>query len=164
MLPDHKDGQYHGGIEDDLAEGGARLVVRVVSPQGEVFAGRANWIVAPGADGSFGVWPRHVPLVAALSSGMMRIGLPDHEVVEYLVRGSFLSVRNNVVTVLIDESMTSSEGVDTDAVQARLEEVAGELSGRLDDAEYLRLLDEREWCRARLRFVERKPDWVPKNV
>lgn len=164
MLPDHTDGQYHGSIEDELAEGGSGLFVRVVAPQGEVFSGAADWIVVPGVMGSFGVWPRHVSLVAELSSGLMRIGLPDHDHVEQVVRGSFLSVRDNVVTVLIDESIASAEAIDTDAVQARLDEVSTELTTNLDDAEYLRLLDEREWCRAQLRFVARKPDWVPKNV
>lgn len=165
MLPEHPDpGAYHADIEDDLAEGGGNLLVRVVSPQREVYAGRANWIVAPGAAGSFGVWPRHVSMVATLTSGMLRVGLPDHEKLEWVVRGSFLSVKANVVTVLIDEAITSPGDIDLDAVRGELDELTARLREALDERAYADALEQREWCRERIRFVERKPDWVPQNV
>lgn len=165
LMPEHPaDGEYHGNIADDLATGDVRLSVSVVSPESEIFSGRANWIVAPGADGSFGVWPRHASLVAALSSGMLRIGLVNHETLEYLVRGAFLSVNANVVTVLIDKAVSSPEEVDVEAARAELAETSEAMTKRVDDVEYLQLLDHREWCQAQLRYVERRPDWVPKNV
>ncbi len=164
LIPEHPDdGQYHGNVADDLARGDVRLQVHVVSPESEIFAGRANWITAPGAEGSFGVWPRHAPLVAALSSGMLRIGLPDRETMEWVVRGAFLSVKANVVTVLIDVAIDSPDDIDLEEVRAELAEVSAELRTKVDDVEYLRLLDHREWCQARIRFVERRPDWVPKH-
>lgn len=165
LMPEHpNDGEYHGNVADDLATGDVRLRVSVVSPEREVFSGRANWITAPGADGSFGVWPRHVSMVSALSSGIMRIGLVDREKLEYLVRGAFLSVNANIVTVLIDKAVTSPDEIDVDAVKAELAETVEALKTKVDDVEYLQLLDHREWCQAQLRFVARQPDWVPKNV
>lgn len=165
MMHEHpNDGEYHGSVADDLATGDVRLKVSVVSPEAEIFTGPANWITAPGADGSFGVWPRHASLVAALGSGMLRIGLPNRDHLEYVVRGAFLSVNANVVTVLIDKAIASPDEIDIEAVRAELAKVAESLTKQIDDVEYLQLLDHREWCQAQIRFVERRPDWVPKNV
>ncbi len=165
LIHEHPDdGEYHGNIADDLATGDVRLQVSVVSPEAEIFSGRANWITAPGSDGSFGVWPRHASLVAALSSGLLRIGLPNRDHLEYLVRGAFLSVNANTVTVLIDKAISSPDEIDLDAVRAELANVAEELTKRVDDVEYLQLLDHRDWCQAQIRYVERRPDWVPKHV
>ena len=149
---------------DAGAAGDGLLAISVVSPQAEIFSGRGRWIVAPGAQGSFGVWPRHAGLVATLSSGMLRIGLPGGDDLEYCVRGSFLSVSADVVTVLIDTVVSSPAEIEIEVVRAELVEVAEQLRGRLEDADHARLLDEREWLQAQIRFVERRPDWVPKHV
>ena len=154
MTPDHPhDGEYHGNIADDLAQGQVKLRVRLVSPERELYSGTANWIVAPGADGSFGIWPRHVSMVAALSSGKLRIGTSKDHATEYLVRGAFLSVNGNNVTVLIDRALTSPDEVDVEAAKAELAETVEALAKRVDDPEYVVLLDRREWCQAQLRYA-----------
>ncbi len=154
LRPEHpNDGVYHGNVVDDVANGQINLHVRLVSPERELYAGEAHWITAPGADGQFGVWPRHVSMVAALSSGKLRIGLPGKEQVEYLVRGAFLSVNANVVTVLIDRAVSDVSEIDVEAAKADLAEVNERLTKRLDDVEYTQFLDRREWCQAQLRFA-----------
>ncbi|MBS1847282.1 MAG: ATP synthase F1 subunit epsilon, partial [Actinobacteria bacterium] len=147
MLPEHPDdGVYRGSVADDLAMGQVELEVHVVSPERAIYEGQAHWVVAPGADGSFGVWPRHASLVAALTSGTLRMGLPGRDRVEYTVRGAFLSVKSNVVTILVDTVLTSPDQVDVPAVQAELAETIEAMSARMDEAEYVQLMDRREWC------------------
>lgn len=155
MLPEHPDdGVYHGNIVDDLAGGQIELQISLVSPERELYSGNGHWITAPGVDGQFGVWPRHMSMVAALGSGKLRIGLPEHERLEYLVRGAFLSVNANVVTVLVDTTVSSADEIDVEATREELAEVTERLGQRLDPVEYTQYQDRQAWCKAKLRFAE----------
>ncbi len=155
MIPEHPDdGEYHGNIAKDLATGQVDLEVHLVSPERLIYEGPAHWVTAPGADGSFGVWPRHASMVAALTSGKLRMGLPGRERVEHIVRGAFLSVKANVVTILVDHVLTSPEEIDVEAVRQELAETLEALSQRMDEPEYVQLMDRRDWCQFRLRYAE----------
>ena len=116
LTPEHPRGTVRTStLVEELAHGQVNLHVTVVGPQRQIFAGDAHWVTLPGADGQFGVWPRHVAMVAALGSGPLRIGLPDHSRAEFAVRGAFLSVANNVVTILVDQAVAKDEIVEADA-------------------------------------------------
>lgn len=52
--------------DDDVTAGGAALRLRVLLPTGVLVDAPATSVVAEGADGFFGLRPRHVDLVAAL--------------------------------------------------------------------------------------------------
>ena len=123
LMPEHPPDSIHtASVAEDLARGQVELHVTVVSPSRELFSGDAHWVTLPGLDGQFGIWPRHVAMVAALGSGHLRIGLRDHSRVEFVVRGSFLSVADNVVTILVDLAVTKDD-VDEAAARAELEEI-----------------------------------------
>jgi F-type H+-transporting ATPase subunit epsilon len=153
LTPEHPRGAMRtSALVDELARGQINLHVTVVGPQRQIFAGDAHWVTLPGADGQFGVWPRHVAMVAALGSGPLRIGLPDHSHAEFAVRGAFLSVANNVVTILVDQAVAKDEIVEADA-RRELEETVAALAHPGDDAEFIQLLDRRAWCQARLKLL-----------
>lgn len=152
-MPEHPSDSIHSrNIAEDLARGQIDLQITVVSPSRELFSGNAHWVTLPGINGQFGIWPRHVALVAALGSGLLRIGLHDHSRVEFVVRGSFLSVADNVVTILVDLAVTKDD-VDAEAAQQELDEVNTELAHRVNDVEFAQLLERRNWCQARIKFA-----------
>lgn len=154
LTPEHPDPSvYHGNVVDDVAMGQQYLHVSLVSPTEQVFKGDAHWITAPGSDGRFGVWPRHATMVSALGSGAVRIGLPGRESTEFLVRGAFLSVNHNEVTVLVDHVLSDDEVIDVETVEAELAEISEAMKARLDGPEFLQLVDRRDWCLAQLRFA-----------
>lgn len=153
MMPEHPTDSIHtGSIAEDLARGGVDLQVTVVSPSRELFSGSAHWVTLPGIGGQFGIWPRHVAMVAALGSGLLRIGLRDHSRAEFVVRGSFLSVADNVVTILVDLAVTKDD-VDADAARAELDEVNAELAHPANERVFGQLLERRDWCQARIKFA-----------
>ena len=45
----------------------------IISPQGRAFEGQVNSLVAPGAQGSFGILAKHTPYIATLKSGVLKI-------------------------------------------------------------------------------------------
>ena len=137
-----------------MAEGASSgmLEVTVVSPARQLYQGEAQWVTAPGADGQFGIRPRHADLVAALGAGPLRIGLPGGQVQRYAVKGGFLKVGSNKVTILVDRAVTEA---DVNAGEARhdLEETLAELKHPKTDEEFAALLEQRAWSETRLKLA-----------
>ncbi|MDR0662427.1 MAG: hypothetical protein LBF76_03520 [Holosporales bacterium] len=50
--------------------------VTVLSPEGVLWVGPAERVVAPGIAGEFTVLPAHIPMISLLGKGSVRIGLP----------------------------------------------------------------------------------------
>ena len=154
MMPEHPQGSLRtGNVAEEVVRGQVELQVTVVSPQREIYNGEAHWVTMPGLDnGLFGIWPHHVAMVAALGTGHLRIGLRDHGRVEFAVRGSFLSVAADVVTILVDRAMTKDQ-VDEAEARRELLECIAELAHPADDIEFVKLLERRAWCEARLNLL-----------
>ena len=84
----------------------SKLTVAVISPERTVFEGSADMVVAPAWDGELGVLKGHAPLLALLGDGTLRITEGGHES-RFHVRGGFLQVVDDVVTVLSEEASVS---------------------------------------------------------
>jgi F-type H+-transporting ATPase subunit epsilon len=70
----------------------ATIDVHVVTPDREVWAGEATFVVARSNDGDMGVLPGHVPTLATLRKGPFRIETADGRVETGQIDGGFLSV------------------------------------------------------------------------
>ena len=83
-----------------------------------MFEGRVEYVVIPGSDGDFAVFPRHTPLLARLRpSGILRFKGVDEEDAQVLyVFGGFVEVQPTQVTVLAD---TAIRGAELDAARMR---------------------------------------------
>ena len=128
------------------------LEVVVVSPASQLYEGEAQWVTVPGADGQLGILPKHADLVAALGAGPLRIGLPGGQVTKYAVKGGFLKVGNNKVTILVDRAVTEAN-VNQGEAQQELEETKAELQHPKTDAEFAELLEARAWSEARIKLA-----------
>lgn len=79
------------------------MLVDIVSSEEMIFSGKAEYIVAPALMGEIGIYPRHVPLISKLRSGVLRLQIPDQvEQLVLAISGGFLEVQDNHVTVLAD--------------------------------------------------------------
>jgi len=76
------------------------LKLRIVSPEGAVVERDVVSVQVPGEGGSFGVLPRHAPLVALTGSGVLSAKTAEGSRIEYLIHDGFAEVRDDVVTVL----------------------------------------------------------------
>ncbi|MCX7622977.1 MAG: F0F1 ATP synthase subunit epsilon, partial [Thermomicrobium sp.] len=86
-----------------------KLHVEVVTAERLVYSvDDADMVIAPGAEGTLGILPRHAPLVSLLGMGEMRVKRGREEDV-LTIFGGFLEVANNLVRVLADVSERAEE-------------------------------------------------------
>src|ERR1700726_3573644 len=88
--------------------------VEVVTAERELYSGEADLVSAPGSEGTLGILPNHVSLLALLKPGELRIGLNGKEEALF-VSGGFIEVAHNRVTVLAD---TAEHADEIDAARA----------------------------------------------
>jgi F-type H+-transporting ATPase subunit epsilon len=77
------------------------LVLSVVTPEGQAFAGEASAVVLPGSEGEFGVLPGHEPFLTALRIGAMSIRKPDGEALHAVVSDGFAEIHDDQVSVMV---------------------------------------------------------------
>ncbi len=78
----------------------AALRVEVVAADQAVWSGEAKMVVAKTVEGEIGLLPGHEPMLAILASGEVRITLESGDQLKATAEDGFLSVENNVVTVV----------------------------------------------------------------
>lgn len=128
------------------------LKLSVVTPEGSLFSGEATFVAAPAWDGEVGILPGHAAMIAVLGTGELRIermGIERDEsgsktVDRYAVRGGFLQVIDDQVTLLVTEAKTA-DGLDVEVVKGDLEEILEALGHPESDEAYEKLLDDRRW-------------------
>jgi F-type H+-transporting ATPase subunit epsilon len=149
------------------------LEVVVVSPARQLYEGEARFVTAPAWDrldsgrslygpapqdrltvGQLGILPRHAPLVAALGSGLLRIGLTGGQVARFAVSGGFLKVGDDKVTILVDRAVSETD-VNAGEAERELQETLAELQHPKSDEEFAELLDARAWSETRLKLAGR---------
>ena len=103
------------------------FTLRVLSPLGTVFDGQVKQATLPTPDGEITVLAHHMPIVAVLSEGEMRIPSEKGEVVIALA-GGFLDTGANTATVLSDfaAEAESIEVARVEAARRRAEEALAE--------------------------------------
>ncbi|NQX03949.1 F0F1 ATP synthase subunit epsilon [Rathayibacter sp. VKM Ac-2856] len=80
------------------------LKVSVVSANAEVWAGEAKQISARTVEGEIGILVGHEPMLAILASGEVRVTAVDGSRITAQADDGFLSVENDVVTVVAREA------------------------------------------------------------
>jgi len=116
------------------------LQVELAVPEGEIWAGNAEMVIAKTLDGDIGVLTGHTPVLGILAEGsLVRIrpesgsgseggsGSDGGEVVA-AVYGGFFSVAGDRVSVLARQAQLGSE-VDTTAARASLDEAVAQAEG-----------------------------------
>jgi F-type H+-transporting ATPase subunit epsilon len=94
----------------------ATIHVDVVSAEGSIFSGEAEFVVLPGEAGELGIYPRHTPLITRIRPGAVRIKKRGGEEELVFVAGGILEVQPKVITVLAD---TAIRGSDLDEAKAQ---------------------------------------------
>ena len=78
------------------------LNVALVSPTEQVWSGEASFVLARTTGGDLGVLPGHTPLFGVLVDGLVSINVADGSKKEFNVKGGFLSVNNDRVSILTE--------------------------------------------------------------
>jgi F-type H+-transporting ATPase subunit epsilon len=111
--------------------------VTLVVPEGEVWAGDADRVVAKTLDGDIGLLTGHTPVLGILAPGSLVRILPEGASaadgwVQAAVGGGFLSVADDKVAILAREAALGAH-VDKSAVRSALDAAAGAESGEQED-------------------------------
>ena len=115
-------------------------------------------LTAPSVAGEFGVLPGHLPLLAAMRTGLVTYK-KDGRDVRVAVHHGFVQVVNDVANV-ITERCAKRDDVDVVRVRLRLKEVDGELDhwqGELTDPKRRELIEEEQWLAAQLELIGDAP-------
>lgn len=104
---------------------GDSLRVQFFTPDALLFAADASEVVAPGSMGEFGVLPNHINFASTLEAGRVLVRTQAGEKIVAAVRGGFLEVTDDSVTVLADGAQMAAS---IDAEQAREDLAAAERS------------------------------------
>ena len=78
----------------------AELSVSVVSADSEIWTGQARQIIARTTEGEIGILPGHEPILAILAKGEVRVTTSDGAAVTANAEDGFLSVSQDVVTIV----------------------------------------------------------------
>ena len=111
-----------------------KVQFELVSPEALVLSVDADMVVVPGAEGDFGVLPRHSRLISSVRPGVINVyqgGSVDRRI---FVSGGFAEVTPERCTVLANEAMEIS-AIDRDAVEAELRDLNDDLSDAATDEE-----------------------------
>ena len=87
----------------------AKLRVEIITGERVVYTeDDVDMVVAPGAEGSLGILPRHAPLITTLSAGELRVKKGGREE-SLVVFGGFMEVTPDRVIVLADTAERAEE-------------------------------------------------------
>lgn len=82
----------------------AELLVSVVSADRELWSGAARQVIARTTVGEIGLLAGHEPVLGILASGEVRITTPEGELVTAKAEDGFLSLQNDVVTIVAGDA------------------------------------------------------------
>jgi len=113
----------------------AELQVELVAADRKVWSGKARIVITRTTEGDIGIMPGHQPLLGLLVTGPVTIRTPEDQVVGAAVHGGFLSVADDVVSILAEVAELADE-IDVKRAEAALEQAG-------DDAEAARRAETR---------------------
>ena len=128
--------------------------VDIVSAEGEIFAGAASMVFAPGSDGELGIAPRHAALITRLKPGQVRVLQENGEELFFYVSGGILEVQPTLVTVLADTALRAKD-LDEAAARKAKDEAERMLANRTDALEVAQAQAQLAQAMAQLQALER---------
>ena len=126
----------------------------IVSPEGELFSGEIEQLIADGGAGEVSITPRHAPLLATLKPGPLRLTLEGGEEQVFYASGGFLEVQPGSITVLTDLVERASDLDEAEAERAK-ELAEKELEGQKSDLDYSLATAQLAEAAARLKSIQK---------
>lgn len=141
------------------------ITLEIVTPEGPALSQSVSEFTAPSVEGEFGVLPGHRPLLAALKTGVVKLGSGKDEL-RVAVGPGFVEVFEDKAVVLTS-SFCKKEDVDPVKVRLELKEVDEQLDhyeGDPNSAEYIELVGRELWAAAQLELYGDPPPPIIRTV
>jgi F-type H+-transporting ATPase subunit epsilon len=105
-----------------------KIELEIVTPRGRALDVIVDEVTAPGSQGEFGVMPGHLPMLAALRTGIVSYrAAGEHEPKRVAVGAGFAEAGPNKLLILTDEFIEKDK-IDPVLVRKAFAEVQGELA------------------------------------
>jgi F-type H+-transporting ATPase subunit epsilon len=104
------------------------LQVQLVVPDGEIWSGEAQMVIAKTLDGDIGVQTGHSPVLGILAEGSMVRIRPEEggaEEIRAAVSSGFFSIADDRVSILARQALLSTD-IDTASARAALDAALGD--------------------------------------
>ena len=89
------------------------MKLEIVTPNGVIFDNEVKQVNLPGAEGEFGVLPKHATLVSLLDTGVIVIEKQDGSEVAVAINSGYVKVDEEKTTCIVDGAVAlSGEGSD----------------------------------------------------
>jgi F-type H+-transporting ATPase subunit epsilon len=108
----------------------------IVTPDKIEFSDEVNMVVAPGIEGDLGILPGHIPLVARLKTGVLRIYRGSEKLVMAISDGYMEITRDKVV--VLAETAELPEEVDVERALAAQRRAKERLAAHSHDVDLVR--------------------------
>jgi len=136
------------------------LKVEIVTPTGLAVSRDAVELDVPTLGGEIGILPGHVPLLAAVRTGLVTLKpTATDDPVRFVVAHGVLEVTGEKA-LLLTEKFIKKEDVDVVKTRARLRDVDEELNawdGEINDPKRIELIEEEQWLAAQLELIGDPP-------
>ena len=111
-----------------------KVEFELVTPERLAISRGVDMVVVPGAEGDFGVLPRHTPMISNLRPGVASVHEGGRVTERLFVAGGFAEVTPARCTVLADQAMPV-EQLDRAAAEQRLKDAREDLADATTDEE-----------------------------
>lgn len=78
------------------------MQLEILTPEKKIFEGETDSVQLPGSDGLFQILNNHAPLISSLKEGKIKISQKENKNIIVTVKGGFVEVLKNKVTVLAE--------------------------------------------------------------
>lgn len=106
-------------------------VVNIVTPDGPVYDSAAAMVSVRATSGEMGILPGHIPTVAPLAVGIVRVKTADNKTELVAVTGGFVEIRPEQVTILTP-SAEVAENIDLARAKEALKRAEQRLQAKKD--------------------------------
>jgi len=115
-----------------VADAEDKVAFQLVAPERLLARAEVDMVVAPGAEGDFGVLPHHSPFMSVLRPGVLETYQGNQVSERIFVGGGFAEVNERGCTVLAEEAMPVEE-IDLEKARKRLSDAQDDLKEVIDD-------------------------------
>jgi F-type H+-transporting ATPase subunit epsilon len=144
-----------------MADG--KIELEIVTPKGRALAAQVDEVTAPSAEGEFGVLPGHLPMVAALRTGIVSYR-QGSETKRCAVGTGFAEAGHDKLLILADDYVVR-ENIDPVVLRKQLSEVQSKLEKNIAvteashevESERRALIDRENWIAAQLELYGDPP-------
>ncbi|MFF5993895.1 F0F1 ATP synthase subunit epsilon [Lysinibacillus sp. KU-BSD001] len=113
------------------------VTVNIVTPDGPVYDAEVAMVIAKTTSGEMGVLPGHIPMVAPLAIGAVKLKTEGGQTELAAVNGGFIEVRPDKISILASSAEVASS-IDVARAKAALARAEQRLQQKQDNVDFNR--------------------------